>query len=99
MQARLFRAIANPPTLMFAPAWVAMGNIMLQFNFWLLFSGIFGTAINPLILGASIVGMHIIIIMWGIKEPHLASIIVAWGHSMRGTSNMLPRKGRNKYVP
>jgi hypothetical protein len=96
MPERIMRAVANPPTLFWAPQYPAMINLGLH-----AVGIIFGWAmfqITPLPIIASAVGIHIIIAAQGAKEPHLSTWLKAWAEGMKPTKNIVKGKTK-KYVP
>lgn len=99
MRVRVLRAVSMPATMFFAPLGPAAGNICFHFFTFMFYSGVNGEPFNPLIMFSSASIIHFVIAAWGIKEPHLTSILPAWSRGVKPTHNLQPLQGKNKYVP
>jgi len=98
MPSRILNAVAAPPKMLFVPVQAAGGNMVFHVTIMMLFQSIF-TTINPLIFLLSAVIGHILLIIWGFKEPHMSTLIQARGKSMRRSKNLIKPKGyRSRYA-
>lgn len=96
MRVPIFKAVAAPPRLLFAPFIIATANLGIQFPIMFMFIGIGG--FNPIIFVTTIVLAHILIILWGIKEPHISLMAKAFGPMSVPSTNLYKCKG-NKFAP
>ena len=56
-----------------------MANFVIQFAWMFLLMGFF--SVNPLWALASVLFVHVLLIMAGTREPHLSHMLQAWGTS------------------
>lgn len=80
MKEPILKAVAMPPRLFWAPALPAAINLGLQFCFLIICLGL--TSINPLWFVISIVSVHIVIVILGVKEPHLSNMTKSRGYKI-----------------
>ena len=96
MRDMILKAVANPPKLFWAPVIPAAINAGLQLPFMFMAMGIW--QLNPLVFIATIVLGHVFVVALGAKDPHLSSMLQAFGLTNVSTINVYPVKGR-KFEP
>ncbi len=96
MREPVLKAVAMPPKILWAPFLPVLINVGIQFP--IMFVSIASFDINPLIFVISIVIVHGIIILWGVKEPHISNMVQSYGQTRRVSKNLYKVKG-NKFVP
>ena len=96
MREIVLKAVANPPKILWGPFLPVLLNIGLQFPLMFMAIGIFD--INPLLFLVSILVVHIFIIGVGAKEPHLSTMLQAFGQTHKTTRNLYKAKGM-KFAP
>ncbi len=96
MREMILKAVANPPKILWGPFLPTMLNLGIQFPFMFMCLGIFQT--NPLIFMITIVLGHAFVIYLGNKEPHISSMMQAFGQTRRISNNLYKEKG-NKFAP
>lgn len=96
MREMILKAVANPPKILWGPFLPVILNIGLQFPMMFMSIGIFD--MNPIFFMFSIVVVHIFVIMAGLKEPHLSTMIQAYGQTYKQTTNLYKVKGM-KFAP
>ncbi len=96
MREMILKAVANPPKILWGPFLPTLINLALQFP--LMFMSIGVLKINPIFFLASIVLVHVAIVLYGSKEPHISAMIQAYGQTYRKTNNLYKVKG-NKFEP
>ena len=89
MREPVLKAVASPPKILWGPFLPVLLNLGVQFP--IMFVSIGAFEINPIIFVA-------IIVLWGTKEPHISSMIQAFGQTYRVTKNLYKTKG-NKFAP
>lgn len=100
MPERIFKAVAMPPNVMFAPMVPAAANMGLWSLLMMFSQVVFAGTASPLLFIIGAIVSHIGLILWGFKEPHLSTVMQARGQSMRSTKNLKPTKDfKSKYVP
>jgi len=95
MREEILKAVAQPPKVLWAPMVPAILNLGIQFP--VMFMGIACDA-NPLYFVVCIIMAHIFLIFAGIKEPHLSTMLQAYGQSNKRTTNLYSVRG-NKFEP
>ncbi len=96
MREMILKAVANPPKILWGPFLPTLLNLGIQFPIMFMCMGIF--QMNPLIFIVTIVAAHGVIVLWGGKEPHISSMIQAFGQGRRVSNNLYKEKG-NKFAP
>ena len=96
MREQILKAVAAPPKILWAPFLPVILNIGVQFP--IMFASIGTLNLNPLIFIFSIVIVHLSIIIWANKEPHISNMIQAFGQCYRVTNNLYKTKGK-KFAP
>jgi hypothetical protein len=96
MREVILKAVANPPKILWGPFLPVLLNIGLQFPIMFMFMGVGGS--NPLWFMATLVAGHLFAVLLGIKEPHISSMIQAFGPASKKTNNLYSVKG-NKFAP
>lgn len=96
MREMVLKAVANPPKILWGPFLPVLLNIGLQFPLMFMAIGVFD--MNPLMFLVSIAVIHIFIVSLGVKEPHLSTMLQAFGQTHKATSNLYKAKGM-KFAP
>ncbi|MBR7158685.1 MAG: hypothetical protein IKD08_03265 [Alphaproteobacteria bacterium] len=91
MREPILKAVASPPQLLWAPFLPAVANFGIQLPFMFIALGVF--EMSPLWFIPSMVGMHIILVVYGMKEPHLSTLLESYGKFAGGSHNMYKSKG------
>ena len=91
MREPILRVIAMPPKIFWAPMLPAGANLAIQFPFMFMGMGIGG--MNPLIFVFPIVLVHIILAIYGTREPHLSTMMRTYGPMAGGSKNLYKCKG------
>ena len=96
MRAPILKAVAAPPKLFWAPFVVAAANLGVQFPMMFMFMGI--GEFNPIWFMGTIVFGHLFIVFWGTQEPHLSTMMQAFGPMATPSKNLYKCRG-NKFAP
>ncbi len=96
MREMILKAVANPPKILWGPFLPTLLNLGVQFPLMFMCMGVFKS--NPLIFMVTIALGHIFMIFLGNKEPHISSMIQAFGQCRRISNNLYKEKG-NKFAP
>ena len=91
MREPLLKAVAMPPRMFWAPFLPATINLALQFPFMFIGMGVLG--LNPLLFVFPILFVHVFLIIYGSREPHLSAMIRAFGPMAGGSKNIYKSKG------
>ncbi|MBR6412354.1 MAG: hypothetical protein IKS41_04255 [Alphaproteobacteria bacterium] len=81
MKTPILKAVAMPPRMFWAPMLPAIINLIIQGAVMILLMVTYSGQINPNVFMFTIVGIHVCLIAWGTQEPHLSTIIPAWGQA------------------
>lgn len=96
MREIILKAVANPPKILYGPFLPTLLNLGLQFPVMFMCMGIFNA--NPLVFMATIALGHLFSIYLGTKDPHISTMIQAFGQSRVISTNLYKCKG-NKFAP
>lgn len=96
MREMILKAVANPPKILWGPFLPVMLNLGIQFP--LMFMCVGTINVNPLIFMIMIILGHTFCIFLGVKEPHISSMIQAYGIANKTSTNLYKVKG-NKFAP
>ena len=91
MREPILKAIAMPPKMFWAPFLPAASNLAVQLSFMLIGIGVFD--MNPIIFVIPIVIAHLILVIYGSREPHLSTMLQTYGPMSHGSRNMYKSKG------
>ena len=96
MRALILKAVANPPKILWGPLLPTLIYLALQVS--LMFMAIGVLDINPIFFLFSILGVNAGIVLYGAKEPHISTMIHAYGQTHRVSKNLYKVKV-NKFEP
>lgn len=96
MREVILKAVAQPPKILWAPMVPAAINLGIQFP--VMFMGIGMAGLNPLFFISLIILSHVALIFAGLREPHLSSMLQAYGQTYRKSTNLYTVSG-NKFEP
>lgn len=96
MREEILKAVAQPPKVLWAPMVPAIINLGIQFPF--MFMGIGIADVNPLYFVSCIIMSHVALVFAGLKEPHLSSMMQAYGQTYINSRNLYEVIG-NKFAP
>lgn len=96
MREEILKAVAQPPKVLWAPMIPAIINLGVQFP--MMFMGIGIGGMNPMLFIFTIITTHIMLVAAGVKEPHLSTMMQAYGQTYRQTTNLYTVTG-NKFAP
>ena len=97
MKEPILKAVAMPPRVFWAPMIPAIANFSVQIPIIFIWIGLFQG--NPIWGIWTVLTVHLIIVIYSAKEPHLSHMMLAWGQSgPTSTRSIYPQKG-NKFAP
>ncbi|MBR6409635.1 MAG: hypothetical protein IKS23_05315 [Alphaproteobacteria bacterium] len=96
MRDMILKAVAQPPKLFWGPVLPTAINAGIQVPMMFMAVGV--ANVNPLLFVVSIISCHIAIVMAGVKEPHLSTMIQAFGQTNKVSKNLYQERG-NKFEP
>jgi len=91
----ILRVVAEPSQIFWAPIMPAAMNIIVNIIIMMMFIVLLDVSPLPFFI-TTIIG-HSSIAAFSVREPHCATLIIAWAESRKKTVNLLGVKG-NKYV-
>jgi hypothetical protein len=95
MREDILKAVAQPPKVLWAPMVPCVINLGVQFP--VLFMGL-SADLNPLVFVTTIILAHLGLVYAGIKEPHLSTMMQAYGQTSKRSKNLYSVRG-NKFEP
>ena len=96
MREMILKAVANPPKILWGPFLPTLMNLGIQFPIMFMSMGIWN--LNPIFFIATIAIGHIIVVIMGVKDPHISTMIQAYGQGRIISNNLYKCKG-NKFAP
>lgn len=96
MRDMILKAVANPPKLFWGAVIPTALNAGLQIPFMFMAMGM--GEVNPLIFIITIVLGHLVVVAFSAKDPHLSSMLQAFGLTNKTSVNLYKVKG-NKFEP
>lgn len=103
MKEPILKAVSMPPKVLWAPYLLAVLNFAVMFVVYLLAVGFF-TSIgifpfikNPIFAVVGVTIGHIVLVIWGKKEPHLSTMVQS-KMMLKPNKPFIKTKGR-KYQP
>lgn len=92
MKEPIFKAVAMPMRLFWAPMAPAMINLGAQFAILFILLGFY--SFNPLWFVVTLFIVHGGLIIAGVKEPHLSQMLKSQGPFIRTYYNIYPDRGK-----
>lgn len=96
MKENIYKAVANPPKILWGPFLPVILNLGVQFPLMFMFIGAFD--INPIMFMATVILGHVGIVAAGVREPHISNMMQAYGQCYKPTNNLYKVKG-SKFAP
>ncbi len=90
MQEPILKAVAMPPRAFWAPLVPAVLNFSVQAPIMFL---MIAYEINPIVFIFTIILVHLGIVAYGVREPHLSNMLQAWGRIQKPRRNIYKSKG------
>ena len=97
MREPILKAVAMPPRVFWAPMIPAMVNFGTQVPLIFIWIGLFDG--NPIWAIWTVLAVHLIIIIYGAREPHLSHMMLAWGQNGPMSTNNIYHSRGNKFAP
>ena len=98
MKEPILKAVAMPPRVFWAPMLPMVANFSVQMAIMVMLQGAFPGKVNPLMFIFTFVAVHIFLVVYGVKEPHLSKMMLTYGPMATPSKNIYPDKG-NKLAP
>ena len=96
MRDMILKAVAQPPKLFWGPVLPTAVNFGVQVPMMFMAVGV--ANVNPLAFIVSIILGHVAIVAAGVREPHLSTMIQAFGQTNKVSKNLYQERG-NKFEP
>lgn len=96
MKEPVLKAVAQPPKLFWAPFSPAMANVGLQLPMMMILVAAYDWSPMPFMISIAIA--HVFVVMAGLREPHLATVLYAFGEYVRPLKTIYPVRGK-RYAP
>jgi len=93
MREPILKKVSMPPTLFWAPMYIACMNFIMQMAIMVILMGAFPGEINPLTFIFTFTVVHVILIVYGAREPHISKIFQARGPFLMPTRNVYRSRG------
>ncbi len=95
MREPILKAVAMPPRVFWAPMIPAIANFAVQAPIMFMW---IAAGQNPIFFIGTILIVHVIIIIYSVREPHLSNMMKAAGPLSTPSKNVYPSRG-NKLAP
>ena len=93
MKTPILKAVAMPPKIFFAPMMPAVLNCAVQMALMIALMGAFPGEINPLTFIFTFTIVHVILVVYGVREPHMSKILMSRGPFLMPTKNVYHSRG------
>ena len=93
MKTPIYRAVAQPSKVFWAPMLPVCVNFAVQMAVMVLLMGAFPGKINPLTFMATFLVVHIGLVAYGVREPHMSKIMQSRGPFLMPSKNVYFSRG------
>ena len=93
MREPILKSVAMPPRLFWAPMYMGCMNFIVQMGIMVILMGAFPGEINPLGFIFTFTIVHVILVAYGVKEPHMSKIFQSRGPFLMPTKNVYRSRG------
>ena len=97
MREPILKSVAMPPRVFWAPMVPAIVNFATQVPLMFIWIGLFGG--NPIWAMVTVFSVHLMIVVYGAKEPHLSHMMLAWGQNGPMLTKNIHYSRGNKFAP
>lgn len=97
MREPILKSVAMPPRVFWAPMIPAVVNLATQLPLIFIWIALFEG--NPIWAIGTILIVHLIIIFYGAREPHLSHMMLAWGQNGPAVTHNIYFNRGNKFAP
>ncbi len=97
MREPILKSVAMPPRVFWAPMVPAIVNFATQVPLMFIWIGLFGG--NPIWAMVTVFSVHLMIVVYGAKEPHLSHMMLAWGQNGPMITKNIHYSRGNKFAP
>jgi len=94
MREPILKKVSMPPTLFWAPMYMGCMNFIVQMGIMVILMGAFPGEINPLTFIFTFTIVHVILVAYGAKEPHMSKIFQSRGPFIMPTKNVYHSRGK-----
>ena len=93
MREPILKSVAMPPRVFWAPMFPMFVNFVLQMSIMMILMGAFPGEINPLTFIFTFLIVHIGLVAYGVREPHLSKIMQSRGPFLMTYKNVYYSRG------
>jgi hypothetical protein len=93
MREPILKAVSMPPKVFWAPMLPMVVNFSVQMALMCVFQGAFPGKVNPLMFMFTFLIVHIIIVIYGTKEPHMSKMMQSYGPFLMPSKNIYRSRG------
>lgn len=97
MREPILKAVSMPPKVFWAPMLPMVVNFAIQMAIMVMLQGAFPGAVNPLMFIFTFLIVHIALVAYGVREPHMSKMMQAYGPFLMPSKNVYRSHG-DKYA-
>ena len=94
MRAPILKAVAMPPKVFWAPMLPMVVNFSIQMAIMVMLQGAAPGTVNPLMFIFTFLIVHVILIIYGVREPHMSKIMQSQGPFIKMYYNVYRARGK-----
>jgi hypothetical protein len=94
MREPILKAVAMPPRVFWAPMLPMVANFSVQMAIMVMLQGAFPGTVNPIMFIFTFVAVHVVLVMYGVKEPHMSKIMQAQGPFIKFYKKVYRSRGK-----
>ncbi|MBQ7412861.1 MAG: hypothetical protein IJV07_01115 [Alphaproteobacteria bacterium] len=93
MREPILKAVSMPPKVFWAPMLPMVVNFAVQMAIMMMIMGAFPGQVNPLVFIVTFLIVHIGLVVYGVKEPHMSKIMQSQGPFLMPSKNVYRCRG------
>lgn len=94
MREPILKAVAMPPKVFWAPMLPMIANFAVQMAIMIMVMGAFPGKINPLTFMVTFTLVHVALVAYGVREPHMSKIMQSQGPFIKFYQNVYKSRGK-----
>lgn len=93
MREPILKAVAMPPRVFWAPMLPMVCNFAVQMAIMMIFMGAFPGHVNPIVFMITFLIVHVFLVVYASREPHLSKMMQAQGPFIKFYKNVYHSSG------
>ena len=94
MKEPILKAVAMPPKVFWAPMLPMIANFAVQMAIMIMVMGAFPGKVNPLTFIFTFTLVHVALVAYGVREPHMSKIMQSQGPFIKSYQTIYKSRGK-----